>query len=60
VLSGSKRVVSYETLVRPSAPEQYDPLFLDDPQIRTGKHRTVMNLESLLVRAVSFAHAPHG
>lgn len=32
----------------------YDPYYLDDPQIRTGIHRTVMSLESMLFSVIPF------
>lgn len=35
---------------------RYDPDFLDDPDLKTGKHRTVLNLPGfrVLAKAVSF------
>lgn len=31
-----------------SGPSHYDPIFLDDPNLKTGKHRTVLALPSFL------------
>jgi hypothetical protein len=31
----------------------YDPNYLDDPELKTGKHRTVLNLPSFRVSNVS-------
>ncbi len=30
----------------------YDPFFLDDPEMKTGKHRTVLNLPCFRVRYI--------
>lgn len=35
-----------------TASSYYDPLFLDDPELRTGKHRTVIALPSFYVHSV--------
>lgn len=32
--------------------EPYDPNFLDDPELRTGKHKTVIALPGYLVRII--------
>jgi len=34
--------------------EPYNPLELDDPELRSGKHRTVMNLPSLMTTIIPF------
>lgn len=39
----------------PGASSRYDPLALDDPLLKTGKHRTVMALPSYLSSIIQFA-----
>lgn len=48
--------VSYAHLLNNSkkAEEDYDPFFLDDPNLKTGKHRLVMNLPGLMSSVFSF------
>lgn len=43
--------------VNPIAPQIYDPLFVDDPGLTTGKHRTVMNLPSFKASIIPFVKA---
>eukprot|EP00741_Cyanophora_paradoxa_P015595 tig00020902_g15055.t1 len=37
-----------------AAGEEYDALFLDDPEIRSGKHRTVMNLPGFMESIIPY------
>ena len=34
--------------------EAYDPLFIDDPELRTGKHRTIITLPSLMGSVIPY------
>jgi hypothetical protein len=36
-------------------PEHYDPLFLDDPELTTGRHKTVVNLSGFISSIVHYA-----
>lgn len=38
-------------------PQVYDPLFVDDPGLTTGKHRTVMNLPSFKASIIPYVKA---
>ncbi|GAM27081.1 hypothetical protein SAMD00019534_102560 [Acytostelium subglobosum LB1] len=42
-------VVSPDEVDSSGIPLKYDPLFLDNSELKTGKHRTVMNLQSYTV-----------
>jgi len=46
--------VSYAHLLTRKAEEDYDPFFLDDPNLKTGKHRLVITLPGLMSSVFSF------
>ncbi|KAI8805683.1 hypothetical protein BJ742DRAFT_400684 [Cladochytrium replicatum] len=46
---GRRRVESFAGLLEPTGSlSLYNPYFLDDPELRTGKHRTVITLPSFM------------
>lgn len=36
-------------------PEHYDPLFLDDPELTTGRHKTIVNLTGYISSVIHYA-----
>lgn len=48
---------SYAHLLNPATQHQYDPCDLDDPELKTGKHRTVVTLPGYMVSVIQYAKA---
>lgn len=47
--TGNDRSETHSTASTTATNISYNPLFLDDPELRTGKHRTVMALPAFIV-----------
>jgi hypothetical protein len=48
---------SYAHLLQPSTTSSYDPDDLDDPDLKTGRHKTVITLPSYIVSVIQYARA---
>eukprot|EP00455_Lapot_gusevi_P057424 TRINITY_DN9787_c0_g2_i1.p1 TRINITY_DN9787_c0_g2~~TRINITY_DN9787_c0_g2_i1.p1 ORF type:complete len:548 (-),score=52.56 TRINITY_DN9787_c0_g2_i1:79-1722(-) len=47
----------HHEMEREKEEDTYDPFFLDDPDIKSGKHRTVMNLPGFMVSVIGWVEA---
>lgn len=54
-LKRRRNVESYAHLLNPAIVGVYDPLSLDDPELKTGKHKTVITLPCYMASIIQYA-----
>jgi hypothetical protein len=54
-LSSFSSISSSDSELSRRVPERYDPLFLDDPDLTTGRHRTIVSLSGFMSSIIHYA-----
>jgi hypothetical protein len=54
-LSSYSSISSSDSELSRRMPEKYDPLFLDDPDLTTGRHRTIVSLSGFMSSIIHYA-----